>query len=119
MVRKTFDICNYRASGYTASCYLDLEDGTISYHWMSNNQSFRSDAMICVYSLDSSFPVDIESDDIAGGDEIPEGGVQEFEDYDERLWECVWANALDMDPLAAAYVRIYEYYFQLENAEYA
>lgn len=111
VVKKVFDLCNYEATGHFAAAYLNLDTGKMEYHWMRNSDSFREGSRICIYSLDSEFTSNIPDDDIAGDDDIPDGGVRAFTDYDERLFNCVLYYAIEgKDEKQEAYLRLSDFY---------
>lgn len=103
---------------HSMDCYLNLTDGSVFYRVMGNNESFQDDHFICLFSQEGRFRSDIPDSDIAGDDAIPEGGVKEFDDYDERVLNCIlWYAMEGRDEKAPVYERINDYYNTLEMWE--
>lgn len=104
---------NPESQFHSMDCYLDLSDGSIFYRVMGNNESFQDDHFICLFSQPGNYRVEIPDDEIAGDDDIPDGGVEEFSDYDERVLNCViWYAMEGRDVTHDVYQRIENIYFR-------
>lgn len=111
VVETLFDMVPRGLQGYYAGAFLNLETGEVEYHTMNNALSFRDNIFVCVYSINSEFETEVESDDIAGEDPIPQEGVQAFPDYEDRLLECLVYFATEgKDALHEAEERVLNYY---------
>lgn len=91
VVEKTLD--EYSGSSfYESICFLDLQTGKVFYRQMGKNESFQdSYRFFRIYDIDDQTISYIPDDDIAGDDDIPEGGVEDFPDYDDRLLDVlIW-----------------------------
>jgi hypothetical protein len=76
---------NPEMSGFERAAYLDLRDGTILHTTLSQGSYFVADVFVKIYGQNGNFLGTLHDDDIAGADEIPEGGIRFFEDFEERL----------------------------------
>ena len=100
---------------HTMDCYLDLTDGLILYRVMGNNESFRDNHFICLFSQPGNFRHEFSEEDIAGDDEIPGGGIEQFKDYDERVLDAALYYQLEMgDEMARPIADLEDFYFKLE-----
>ena len=101
---------------HTMNAYIDLSDGEIFTCAMGNTESFNGGYYICIYSQSGDFKSDISDDDICGDDPMPESGdVEDFDDYEERVIECmVWYATEGVDEKSEAYAQIEEFYNQYE-----
>jgi hypothetical protein len=106
---------NPEAMGFEMNCYLDLSDGDIFTRPMSSGESFQENHYILIYSQQGNFRSYISDEDIAGDDEIPDGGVEMFPDYEERVIECMIYYAVEgKDEKQEVYARLQDYYEKQE-----
>lgn len=81
---------------HEAICWLDLKTGEVFYNQMGKNESFQDgNRFIGLYSIDDQTFANMSDDDIAGDDSIPDGGVEEFDDYDDRVIDVLWYYEVD------------------------
>jgi hypothetical protein len=78
-------------SGARCEVYLNCETGETFNHIQIGNGGIVESAHLCLlYSLDFQSIVEIPNSDIQGDDDLPESGdVKDYEDYNERVVECL------------------------------
>ena len=80
--------------GCTNTCFLNVETGETFTHIQVGNGGIVEDAhLVELYSLTRGESTEFSSSDIAGDDELPAtGNVTDFEDYEERVINCLEYN---------------------------
>jgi hypothetical protein len=101
---------------YETNAYLDLSDGQVFIRPMSQGESFQANHFILLYSQEGNFTSNLSPEDIAGDDTIPEGGVENFPDYWDRVVEAMIYFAIECkDETQQIYARIEQYYEEQES----
>ena len=85
--------------GCSNTCYLNVATGDTFTHIQVGNGGIVEDGhLVQLYSLTRGESTDFSIEDIAGDDDLPESGsVKDFEDYEERVLNCLEYNFENQD----------------------